>query len=871
MKENREIVNEYKPQGLSETIFKERYAIHPEETWEEASRRLAKHVSSPEINGGKPLMEEKFYEEIVTNRFMPGGRIWYGSGRPRGQLLNCFVVPTNDSREGWGTTIHDVIVISGMGGGVGINCCMSPSTLVLTQDLNWVKLGSLKVGDRIIGLDEQYEDAGRHLRPSEVLAAEPVRLPSYKIKTEKGEMIVSSVHPILARKIRKSYKKIGQGFNWVEAQNLTSEYEIAFATDPWYGGIYNANDQLWMGGILDGEGCLSAPKATPTRKYNTVLSVGQNQGPVFDRIGKILDDTDIKYTIHKNQNSNCYQYRMTTKWDSMKALRAFPTTRLWPKRDTVWEGAKIYGKYSNAVRVQSIEFIGEADLIALETSTKTFIGDGFYQHNSPIRPRGSRISGTGGVATGAVSLMQMINAVGDVLVGGGGRRLALMLDLNITHPDIIEFLDKKLDQKELTNANISVIIDKRLPAESFIKKVRKGEDFDLMFGGTKTGKANAKEIWEKIVANAWTSGEPGVLNGDLANKESNIWYYKPLISTNPCGEIWLEEYGSCDLGAIVLPRFVTEFGTVDWVGLNSTVTTAVRFLDNVLSVNEYPLNSIRDNNNYVRRLGLGIMGLHTMLIKMGRKYSDSLTFIEELMVFIKETAYNASIDLAIEKGSFGGFDERFLDSGFSRRSLSTSIRSRIRKNGIRNAAILTIAPTGTTGMVSNVSTGIEPLFAPAYWRRFYRPTPDGSRQLDKELVIDPLWDEVKDVSILEGAYDISPETHFDVQRICQKHIDNAVSKTINLPKNYPVESLSDLWLEYLPDLKGSTFYRAGSRGEEPLEAIPLEEAKVLYHQKHSIGNIEDQSIMDCPDGSCDVRAISGIAMGAVEERELVFV
>lgn len=604
-------MSQYKPEGLAETIFKERYTIHPDETWEEASRRLSKHVASAEINGDKPLIEEKFYEEIVTNRFMPGGRIWYGSGRPRAQLLNCFVVPTSDSREGWGKTIHDVIVVSGMGGGVGINC-------------------------------------------------------------------------------------------------------------------------------------------------------------------------------------------------------------------------------------------------------------------SPIRPRGSRISGTGGIATGAVSLMQMVNAVGDVLVSGGGRRLALMLDLNISHPDMPEFLDKKLDRKELTNANISVIIDKRLPTETFIKKVRKGEDFDLTFGGTKYGKANAKEIWEKIVQNAWNSGEPGVLNGDLANKESNIFYYKPLISTNPCGEIWLEEYGSCDLGALVLPRFVNELGDLDWDQLRSTISSSVRFLDNVLTVNEYPLPEIRENNQTVRRIGLGIMGLHTMLIKMGRRYSESTGFIDELMNFIKEEAYKSSIDLAIEKGPFGAYDERFLESGFTRRALSSQLRSRIRKNGIRNCALLTIAPTGTTGMVSNVSTGIEPLFSPAYYRRFYRPTPDGSRQLDKELVIDPLWDQVEDVSVLEGAYDISPEAHFEVQRACQKHIDNAVSKTINLSENFPVESLSDLWLEYLPDLKGSTFYRAGSRGQEPLEAIPLDEAKRLYHEKnHVVGNIEDQSIMDCVDGSCDVRQTP--TSEPIEERSLVFV
>ena len=157
-------------------------------------------------------------------------------------------------------------------------------------------------------------------------------------------------------------------------------------------------------------------------------------------------------------------------------------------------------------------------------------------------------------------------------------------------------------------------------------------------------------------------------------------------------------------------------------------------------------------------------------------------------------------------------------------------------------------------MVSNVSTGIEPLFAPAYWRRFYRPTDDGSRKLDKELVVDPLWNSVKDKSVLEGAYDISPENHFEIQRIVQKHLDNAVSKTINLPTNYPVDSLSDLWLEYLPYVKGTTFYRAGSRGEEPLEAIPLDQVEKLIkkHKGAEESTIEEQSLMDCPDGMCDV-------------------
>ena len=601
----------FKLEGVSESIFKDRYAIHPEESWENGSQRLASHVSAAEEDRDRKQVEESFYEEIVTNRFMPGGRIWYGSGRPRSQLLNCFVVPTADSREGWGKTLSDVIVISGMGGGVGINL-------------------------------------------------------------------------------------------------------------------------------------------------------------------------------------------------------------------------------------------------------------------SPIRPRGSKIHGTGGIATGAVSLMQMINGVGDVLVAGGGRRMALMLDLNITHPDMPEFLDKKLDKHELTNANVSVILDKKMPTQTLIGKVRNNEDFDLVYSNNSDKKVNAKDIWEKIVYNAWKSGEPGVLNGDLANRESNIWYHKPLVSTNPCGEIWLEEYGCCDLGAVVLPRFVNELGEFNISEFKKTIKVAVRFLDNVLTVNEYPLNEIRENCNNVRRIGLGIMGLHSMLIKMGLRYSSvaALEFVDGLMRTLKETAYLASIELAQEKGAFPAYDDKMLESGFMKRAMPNWIKEKIKANGIRNCALLTIAPTGTTGWVSNVSTGIEPLFSAAYWRRFYRPTDDGSRKLDKELVVDPLWDTIEDKSLLEGAYDVSPARHFDMQAVCQKHIDNATSKTINLPEDYTVDSLSDLWLEYLPEVKGTTFYRAGSRENEPFEAIPLANVPRLlaYQTETKLALISEQNSQDCPDGVCEVPEH---LQPKIEERESV--
>lgn len=784
------------PTGLGLEIFNQRYALEGE-SWTEACARVAGHVAQAEASKFDGAYHaEKFEAILADGLFMPGGRIWANAGKPKPQLLNCFVLPVSDSREGWGKAISDTIIVSGLGGGVGINC-------------------------------------------------------------------------------------------------------------------------------------------------------------------------------------------------------------------------------------------------------------------SPIRPRGSEIKGTGGYATGAVSFMEMVNAVGDVLRTGGGRRLALMLALEASHPDLDEFLDKKLDRHQLNNANVSVILKEK-------------EDIDkLVASGT----------WERIVRNAWESGEPGVLNGFEANRMSNIWYHKPLVCTNPCvtgdtviatldgprrfdelaadgrdalvyawhpetkkpvvrmmrrphktrfdvpilevefdsglkvrctpdhnfysfrgkkvqaqdlrigssvrawsmsehrdghlrvhgwdteadrashqwvsrivyenfygqvpegmivhhidedkrnnhisnleiltpvehnalhyparfeagfdgtarnhkvvaireagtadvyngcvddahtyiildpepvagiqsgivsancGEIWLEEYGCCDLGALVLPRFV-KGGYVDYDLLKDTVRSAVRFLDNVLDVNHYPLAEIQHNCLGVRRIGLGVMGLHSALLELGYKYSSEAgrRKINDIFSAIKEYAYEASIELAKEKGPFPAARKALLQSGFAK-TLPLRLRKQIEKHGLRNCALLTVAPTGTTGMVHGVSTGIEPLFAPAYYRRFWE-----GEHLRKELV---LTEEFKRFgSLAEGAYDVSVEDHFEVQKIVQSHVDNAVSKTINLPEDYDPEDLSDIWLDYLPHLKGSTFYREGSRGQEPLEPIRGEAIEAIQHltnqSQQGKADIADQYGMDCVSGSCEI-------------------
>ena len=305
---------------------------------------------------------------------------------------------------------------------------------------------------------------------------------------------------------------------------------------------------------------------------------------------------------------------------------------------------------------------------------------------SPIRPRDTVIHGTGGKATGSTSLMEILDTTGSVMKDGGGRRAALMFGLHIDHGDIQEFLDKKLDLNELKHANCSVIFNRN--PEEFFEKVRNNEELELKFNGNVIKKVSAKKIWNKIVSNALKNGEPGILNSYYANKMSNIWYVTELICTNPCGEVWLSAKECCDLGSLVLPRFVTPTGKISWSTLRDTIHTAVRFLDNVLTVNHYPLPEIEEVCSNLRRVGLGITGLHDMLLLCGLKYNspEGLELVNKVMKFIKNEAYGASINLAAEKGSFAKFDpEKFVRSSFVK-TLKPTIRKAILEKGIRNCA-----------------------------------------------------------------------------------------------------------------------------------------------------------------------------------------
>ncbi len=464
-------------------------------------------------------------------------------------------------------------------------------------------------------------------------------------------------------------------------------------------------------------------------------------------------------------------------------------------------------------------------------------GGGVGMNISSLRPRHSYVKGVNGRSSGSVSWGGLFSFVTGLIEQGGSRRGALMLILNVWHPDILDFINSKREMGKITNANISVGI-----TDDFMEAVRKDGDWETYFpdttdpayntdwdGDINKWKSNghkvvvyqkqkAKKIWDAIVESAWASAEPGVFFIDRYNKMSNSWYYSTIQSTNPCGEQGLPPWGVCNLGSINLSRFV-ENKKVLYKDLGRTVRAAVRFLDNVIDDTPYFFEENKKQQLSERRIGLGTMGLADMLIKMELAYGsdESLLFIEELYKFICIEAYDESSDLAKEKGSFPYFDaEKLLQSGFMKQ-MPQDLREKVRKQGLRNVTLLTQAPTGTTGTMVNTSTGIEPYY---FWE--WERTGRMGTNIERVKVYED-WVKAhpgqKKPSYFVSAMDLPPEGHVKVQAAIQKWVDSSISKTGNTPKEYTVEQTGKLY-ELLYDLgcKGGTTYRDGSRDTQVLTA-----------------------------------------------------
>jgi ribonucleoside-diphosphate reductase alpha chain len=472
---------------------------------------------------------------------------------------------------------------------------------------------------------------------------------------------------------------------------------------------------------------------------------------------------------------------------------------------------------------------------------------------SRLRPEGDLVGSTGGVASGPVSFMKAFDAATDVIKQGGKRRGANMAILNVDHPDIMKFIRAKEDNTSLTNFNISVAI-----SEKFMKAVENGSDFELINPRTQkvVDKLNAKEVFDRIVEMAWKNGDPGIVFLDRVNRDNPTPKLGMVESTNPCGEQPLLPYESCNLGSINVSKMANKkdgVTTIDYVKLEKTVKMTVRFLDNVIDVNKFPLPKIGEMTKLTRKIGLGVMGFADLLIMLGIPYDseEALETAERLMKFISDKATETSVELAKERGVFPAFEGSTYDKHSGPR--------------VRNATRTTIAPTGTLSIIAGCSSGIEPLFALSYTRTILEGT-----QLTE---VNPLFEEVAQregfyskeimqevaqkgkLSDIEGvakkmkrlfvtAHDITPEWHVRMQAAFQRHTDNAVSKTVNFPHDTTKEDVARVYmLAYKEGCKGITIYRDRSRESQVLsiskakpddKAKSVEEAKLVPRERPTI-------------------------------------
>ena len=445
-------------------------------------------------------------------------------------------------------------------------------------------------------------------------------------------------------------------------------------------------------------------------------------------------------------------------------------------------------------------------------------GGGIGLDFSPIRPAGMAAVRTGNIATGPVSFMQLWDAMCETVTADRARRGAMMAVLRCDHPDIEAFIVAKASGNGLSRFNLSVLV-----TDDFICAVDEDADWPLVFGGKTIRVLRARELWSAILHAAYQAGEPGVLFIDRINDLNNLGYAETIHACNPCGEVPLPPYGACDLGSVNLTRFVrhpfTPEVSFDFEGVKETTATAVRFLDNVLDVSHYPLKAQADQACTGRRVGLGITGLADALIMQGTAYdsAEGCAFAARVLELMRDTAYETSITLAEEKGSFPAFEaEAFLARPFVQR-LPDRLRDGIRAKGIRNSHLLAIAPTGSISLLAgNVSAGIEPAFA-ATVRRLVRRTGGDYDATEMEDYAQCLWQETGGEGAHPPAFvtasELSPEAHLAMQAAAQEFVDNAISKTINAHTDIPFEAFGNVYRQaYALGLKGCTVYRSGSRG-----------------------------------------------------------
>ena len=529
--------------------------------------------------------------------------------------------------------------------------------------------------------------------------------------------------------------------------------------------------------------------------------------------GTVIDET-LEHTWRRIAKDLACVEKEPSKWeqkfyDALEGFKFLPAGRI-----TAGAGSRRKVTLFNCFVMGTIpDDMGGIFEMLKEAALTMQQGGGIGYDFSTIRPKGALVHGVAADASGPLSFMDVWDSMCRTILSAGSRRGAMMATLRCDHPDIEDFVEAKSDAERLRMFNVSVLI-----TDAFMTAVKADSDWDLKFEGIVYKKVSALKLWDQIMKSTYDFAEPGVIFIDRINQANNLNYCETIAATNPCGEQPLPPYGACLLGSINLARLVEnpfeDNAKLDEELLAELVSTAVRMMDNTIDVSNFPLKAQQQEAHSKRRIGLGVTGLADALLMVGAKYGSpiAIELTEKWLHQIAREAYLTSVNLSKEKGPFPLFDaDSFLASG-TMMKMDKDVCDAISKNGIRNALLTSIAPTGTISLFAgNVSSGIEPVFAYAYNRKVLQK--DGSRI--EEEVIDyavQMWrDKFGDKELPEyfvNAQTLPPIAHVKMQAAAQKWVDSAISKTINCPENISFEEFKKVYLQaFETGCKGCTTYR----------------------------------------------------------------
>ncbi len=507
----------------------------------------------------------------------------------------------------------------------------------------------------------------------------------------------------------------------------------------------------------------------------------------------------------------------TAKFESiLTTLEFLPGGRIIANAGTERDEVTMFNCYVMNKIEDSIEGIFDT---VKESAMTQKQGGGVGFDFSTIRPQGSHIKGCDASASGPISFMQVLDSTCRTIMSAGQRRGAQMGILRCDHPDIEEFIIAKRENARLQMFNLSVAV-----TEDFIKAVKADADWDLKFKGKVYKTIRARDLWDRIMHSTYEYAEPGFILIDRINQYNNLYYCEEICATNPCGEQPLPPYGACLLGSVNLTRFIrgefTAQAHFDFERLKEVVAIAVRLLDNVIDISRYPLEQQAAEAARKRRMGIGLTGLADAFIALGVKYGspESVALAGEIMNTIRCAAYASSIELAKERGAFPLFDAEKYCAGRFVATLPKALQKAIKTHGIRNSHLTSIAPTGTISLFAgNISSGLEPVFAFKYSRRIRNTHENDYTEVEIADYAYRKYCEYKGVSSVDvtelppafvSADAISPIEHLRIQAVLQEYVDSSISKTINIPADYPFEEFADIYMKaYEAGLKGCTTFR----------------------------------------------------------------